>query len=590
MKNANRLIALLLSLLLLFGLAPLAYAAGDSAEAESPGALSALQKIAAQEIPYELPPEAEGAARAELTLLQNGNLEAQWPARSFQAQSAAAENAFVAALERFEPSIDLTSYRISVTELSRIFENTINTRPELFYIESIYYYVENNYATVVYFGYTHAISVIRARAILLDAVVEFILDQVPDGLLPIEKVLWVNEYLALNAEYIAEPNSRLWPQQVYSVYGILVEGVGVCQGYALSNILLLDRLGVPCIFITSPNPYPIGMNHGWNLVQLDGQWYHVDTTWNDAMPAYNGSLDYLGHMNHNYLLLSSTAISKDHWGYRLPSGISAASTIYDNYFWRKTSSALSYLDGKWYYFEDNTSWKFDTSGASISYRMMRYDFSDNTNEFEIVLNCSQNRPASTSKFISSRFTPSLAVYDGLFYINDGNSIFSVDIIHGADEGYPLTNLVTESTLNLANYQSIGGFAVQKNKIRYFIYDYSSAQPRYILRDGPALGEAPELPAAPKSFSLEPFSVELRYRSTVQLKAAPGPVRWESDDKSLVTVDPNGNLRNMAFGEEGETLVWAFNDTDGSYSYCIVFVYTDRWQWIIWIFLLGFLWY
>ena len=25
-----------------------------------------------------------------------------------------------------------------------------------------------------------------------------------------------------------------------------------------------------------------GGNHGWNLVKLNGEWYHLDVTWNDA--------------------------------------------------------------------------------------------------------------------------------------------------------------------------------------------------------------------------------------------------------------------------------------------------------------------
>jgi hypothetical protein len=63
-----------------------------------------------------------------------------------------------------------------------------------------------------------------------------------------------------------------------SAYGSLVEGVALCGGYAKLFELLMNRLGYVCEYITGTAD---GGSHAWNLLLLDGEYYHVDVTWDD---------------------------------------------------------------------------------------------------------------------------------------------------------------------------------------------------------------------------------------------------------------------------------------------------------------------
>lgn len=65
----------------------------------------------------------------------------------------------------------------------------------------------------------------------------------------------------------------------HTAYGALVCGSAVCQGYSSAFELILKRLGIPCITVVSQQ-----MNHDWNMVFVDGYWYHVDLTWDDPIP------------------------------------------------------------------------------------------------------------------------------------------------------------------------------------------------------------------------------------------------------------------------------------------------------------------
>lgn len=60
-----------------------------------------------------------------------------------------------------------------------------------------------------------------------------------------------------------------------------------------------NKLGISCLVVSSD---PI--SHAWNLIEIGGQYYHVDVTWDD--PTW----DVIGRVTHNNFLLSDTGITK----------------------------------------------------------------------------------------------------------------------------------------------------------------------------------------------------------------------------------------------------------------------------------------
>ena len=68
-----------------------------------------------------------------------------------------------------------------------------------------------------------------------------------------------------------------------TAYGALIEKMSVCAGYARAYQLLLQAVGIPCLYVTgmADNGWEIG-GHAWNIVKLDGKWYYADPTWDDS--------------------------------------------------------------------------------------------------------------------------------------------------------------------------------------------------------------------------------------------------------------------------------------------------------------------
>lgn len=114
----------------------------------------------------------------------------------------------------------------------------------------------------------------------------------------VEKVKAVNDYIVSQTAYTSETKSS-----PHSAYTVLAERGGVCQGYALLAHSMLQKLGIETQYIVG---YVGEVGHAWNLVKLGGQWYHLDTTWNDPVPDRKGAVRY------QYFLVDDRTMAKDH--------------------------------------------------------------------------------------------------------------------------------------------------------------------------------------------------------------------------------------------------------------------------------------
>ena len=83
----------------------------------------------------------------------------------------------------------------------------------------------------------------------------------------------------------------------FSAYGALVEGTAVCQGYAVLLYRLLLESGVNVRVIPGTGNSTL---HAWNIVELNGVYYNVDSTWDAGKDSYAYFLcseaDFSGHI------------------------------------------------------------------------------------------------------------------------------------------------------------------------------------------------------------------------------------------------------------------------------------------------------
>ncbi len=148
----------------------------------------------------------------------------------------------------------------------------------------------------------------------VDRVVEdFLANYINSSMTDLEKEIAVHDYIVKKAEYNYEALSEnIISVDNYNAYGILVEGLGVCDGYAKAFYLLGKAAGLEIKYVSGTARNELGlMPHAWNLIKLEDEWYNVDPTWNDPV-FVNGDKpeDYL---NYKYFNLSDEIIRDSHF-------------------------------------------------------------------------------------------------------------------------------------------------------------------------------------------------------------------------------------------------------------------------------------
>lgn len=127
-----------------------------------------------------------------------------------------------------------------------------------------------------------------------------------DQMTDLDKLLLAHDYVTDSNVYYTDSSGSHGDGYSYNAYGALVNKQCVCQGYATAYYALLKELGfnednIDFVLSVSGNT-----RHIWNIVRLDGKWYHVDATWDD--PTYNNYDMYdlsKQRTSHKYFLTST---------------------------------------------------------------------------------------------------------------------------------------------------------------------------------------------------------------------------------------------------------------------------------------------
>lgn len=190
--------------------------------------------------------------------------------------------------------------------MSRLYEFFLKDNPELFYLDRTYSLEgrqegEKAVYDTLLIQFTLSLNERQAAIQQLNNAVDDILSDCPDTAddYVIEK--YFHDYLVVSCVYDEEAASTSFGthENAYSVYGALVEGRAVCEGYAKAMQLLLNKKSIPATVVMG---YAIEdwESHMWNLVYINGSYYYLDVTWddNDTLPHYtyfNITYDSLKH-------------------------------------------------------------------------------------------------------------------------------------------------------------------------------------------------------------------------------------------------------------------------------------------------------
>lgn len=307
-----------------------------------------------------------------------------------------------AGVEAKETVIDISSFRITEADFTARYD-LICEESYPWYVSSLGYSIQGGYVPKILVSYYDPdIFDYDAYEVVVDNILD---EEIIDGMTDVQLALYIHDAIAMIGRYGSADTNTM-----YTGYGLLVDGAAVCQGYAAAYEDLMNRVGIPCVSVSSRE-----MNHRWNLVKIGDNWYHVDLTWDDNRTQA------AGFVRHDNFLLSDEGITgTGHYGWN--SVISCTDTRYNSgAFWKVSKSQLCFPDN---------SVSYQLEGSFADGRIINLTRRDSVTGETTLLQEIEIKFLDTGGW--GFYTPcyGLSLWNGTLYYSDMSTVYGVCPVTG----------------------------------------------------------------------------------------------------------------------------------------------------------------
>jgi len=186
-----------------------------------------------------------------------------------QAHEIFVEDVLLQCLEDYTMAIDLSKHKKTVSEVSIVYQKLLESHPQLYFVSPAftYTYDKDGYLVVLYPKYNMSLDMLKSSR---EEFLEFLQEVQKQATLygsEGDKALFIYDLLINSFTYSPAGSEN------YDAYRLISEGHGVCQAFSMLFIALGRCLGLSCHMVTSE-----AMDHAWNHVRIDGNYYHIDVT------------------------------------------------------------------------------------------------------------------------------------------------------------------------------------------------------------------------------------------------------------------------------------------------------------------------
>ena len=176
-----------------------------------------------------------------------------------------------------------------------------------------------------------------------------------------DKLVWIHDYIDRITTYKLDESNGF----VHTAVGPFYYGYSVCDGYAKAMNLLLHEVGIEADKVSNEG-------HAWSLVKIDGEYYHVDATWDDTRTYKTGA-----YRTHYFMIRNDeeyrndpysphTGFEEYNWETEESKNTFSISTKYTDWYVHSIIGDMYYYDGYWYYVEGDNIVKNTINGTADS--------------------------------------------------------------------------------------------------------------------------------------------------------------------------------------------------------------------------------
>ena len=228
------------------------------------------------------------------------------------------------------------SIRIELQEedLKDVFTAVLYDNPDMFWVDYEYDYMV--YSDSVAFSPKYRLTEDEVNT-MQDSVnekIDAIMTEVNKLDSDYEKELYIHDYIIENTEYDISTLENMGD----TVYSVLVSGKSICEGYSRTVQILLDKIGIKNYLVTGDTESDGEiLPHMWNVVNIGGDNYHLDVTWDDLNENFETVYFYFN--------VTDEYISRDH--YKINPQNNNCNSTELNYFVKENTLVYTYKGYKY---------------------------------------------------------------------------------------------------------------------------------------------------------------------------------------------------------------------------------------------------
>ena len=216
----------------------------------------------------------------------------------------------------FCESIDISEYNVLPEDLSFLFSSIIKDDPYLFFVDTTMSYSFEPGGRVLSLrpGYKMRGEEVMYAWECCREWVKMLADEAKKYESEEQKALYLHDRICEFIEYDKSLESD-------NLYSMLISGEGTCQAYTLAYVAVLRECGIEAHYAASDT-----IEHIWNYVMIDGEWYHADLTWDDSASTEQGEVS-----RRHFLLSDEAAEQRGHKDWYSFFGVACSSDKYLDY-------------------------------------------------------------------------------------------------------------------------------------------------------------------------------------------------------------------------------------------------------------------
>ncbi len=178
-----------------------------------------------------------------------------------------------------------TEAPVPLAQAQKIVDYIRRDHPEIFWFRhgaEYYHDTSTQIVSSIKLTYCYTQDEMKKCQEKIDAATKSFLTSVTDTMSDYEATLHIYEniiklvdYDSIGLDKQTQIDDATVPDDLRSIYGVFVNKKAVCAGYAKALQYLLNKCGIECVYVTSET-------HAWNVIKLEGDYYHMDVTWGDG--------------------------------------------------------------------------------------------------------------------------------------------------------------------------------------------------------------------------------------------------------------------------------------------------------------------